>query len=165
LVNDTYDSFGREAIATILKRMEDDRGKFVLIMAGYPKNMDAFLKVNPGLKSRFDRTFTFEDYSAEELKRIALDLVQEKELHLQADAQASLFDYLDALLKNKDQNFGNARTVRQTIEKIVRNQHTRLSQIPRDQRTAEMLKTITSDDVKEFDAKSFLKNTLSLGFR
>jgi len=78
--------FGREAIEVLLKRMEDKRGEFVVICAGYPDNMEEFLKANPGLKSRFDRRFNFKDYNEDELFAIAQHILSEQELKLDNDA-------------------------------------------------------------------------------
>jgi Cdc6-like AAA superfamily ATPase len=72
------DAFGQEAIETLLKRMEDDRGKFVVVVAGYKQEMEEFLDANPGLSSRFTKYIDFEDYTAEELKQIFLFMVVER---------------------------------------------------------------------------------------
>ena len=65
--------FGREAIETLLKRMEDRRGEFIVIAAGYTQNMEKFMESNPGLKSRFDKVFNFEDFNADELFTVAIN--------------------------------------------------------------------------------------------
>src|SRR5437868_15459399 len=78
--------FGKEAIETILKRMEDNRGDFIVIVAGYTDNMRTFLESNPGLSSRFDREFNFEDYSAEQLYDIALKMLANNSIVPEEDA-------------------------------------------------------------------------------
>src|SRR3954464_11818022 len=85
--------FGKEAIETLLKRMEDRRGDFILIAAGYTDNMNVFLEFNPGLKSRFDREMVFEDYSPEELMEIASSILLEKEIKTTPDAEEHLKKY------------------------------------------------------------------------
>jgi SpoVK/Ycf46/Vps4 family AAA+-type ATPase len=85
--------FGQEAIQVILKRMEDLRGQFGIIVAGYTDNMNEFVESNPGLKSRFDRTFVFNDYSPEELYAIALSILSKEKITPNAEAEAHLKNY------------------------------------------------------------------------
>src|SRR5437016_7866646 len=80
--------FGKEAIEVILKRMEDNRGEFVVICAGYTDNMEEFMKSNPGLKSRFDRKFHFEDYNENELFAIGMEILKEQKLKMDEQAIA-----------------------------------------------------------------------------
>ena len=82
--------------------------------------METFLKANPGLRSRFDRTLIFEDYQEEELMAIASSIMSEKGLRLTSASQAYLSDWLRQLLQSKDRYFGNARTVRQVIDELQR---------------------------------------------
>ena len=112
--------FGDEAIQTLLKRMEDQRGEFFVCVAGYPDNMDTFLKANPGLSSRFDKILRFEDYTPEQLSRIAASMFSKRGVQVSAPAQKHLDDYLGFLYKYRDAYFGNARTVRQLVVDIVR---------------------------------------------
>lgn len=119
--------FGNEAIQTILKRMEDHRGEFFVFAAGYPDNMENFLKVNPGLNSRFDKILKFEDYSTTELCEIAEKMLTDENLALAKDAKTSLFDELDKMQIGKDKYFGNARTVRALVSDIIRFQNLRLA--------------------------------------
>ncbi|MCB0507367.1 MAG: AAA family ATPase, partial [Bacteroidetes bacterium] len=158
------DEFGQEAISTILKRMEDNRGKFLVFVAGYPDNMNEFLASNPGLSSRFDKKMHFEDYSPEEMMQIAELYIEREGLQLNDDAKAHLATYFDALYKNRDKFFGNARTVRQTIDEAIKNQNLRMANIPAANRKAAEINKIILDDVKEF---VFQGNTLrkSIGFR
>lgn len=110
--------FGDEAIQTLLKRMEDQRGKFFVFVAGYPDQMDDFLKANPGLSSRFDKTLRFEDYTADELLQIADGMLKELQLKPTPAAHKKLASYLRFLEKYRDQYFGNARVVRKLIDDI-----------------------------------------------
>ncbi len=158
-----YD-FGAEAISTILKRMEDNRGKFLVFVAGYPDNMNEFLTANPGLSSRFDKKMHFEDYTAEEMMQIADSILKREDLHMQEDAKKHVENYFADLYKNRDKFFGNARTVRQTIGEAVKNQNLRMANIPAAQRNTQDIHTIILEDVAEF---VYQGNTLrrQLGFR
>ncbi len=120
--------FGDEAIQTLLKRMEDDRGRFFVFVAGYPDQMNQFLKANPGLKSRFDRTLKFEDYSAEELFKIATLIFEEKKYKLSPNAEQTLTSLLNKLYLQRDKNFGNAREIRKMVLNIIKYAELRFSQ-------------------------------------
>lgn len=142
--------FGKEAIETILKRMEDRRGEFVVIVAGYPDNMKRFLESNPGLKSRFDKQFEFGDYNAEELYKICTAMLSADKVTADAEAEEHLKKYFTYLYNNKDKFFGNARSVRKVTEEAVKNQHLRLANMEASARTPELIATLTIEDVKEF---------------
>ena len=155
--------FGQEAIQILLKRMEDLRGKFGVIVAGYTENMQVFIESNPGLKSRFDKTFVFEDYTAEELWKITKNLLGKENLSASPEAEAHLKSYLTSLHDHKDKFFGNARAVRQLVGDVVMKQNLRLASIPSEKRTEKDLQTLELDDVKHLLDKSGNKN--SLGFK
>ncbi|HWY12577.1 MAG TPA: AAA family ATPase [Bacteroidia bacterium] len=156
--------FGKEAIEVILKRMEDQRGKFGVIVAGYPDNMFKFIEMNPGLKSRFDKTFNFYDYTAEQLLQIADVLVKKEGLTISPDAKEHLNKYFNAIYEKRDKFFGNARTVRQAIGEVVMKQNLRMASVPAAQRTPEALSSLIFDDVKHLAVESG-KSSSSLGFR
>ncbi|MEP7237295.1 MAG: AAA family ATPase [Ferruginibacter sp.] len=141
--------FGGEAIETLLKMMEDKRGKFAVIAAGYPDNMNEFVRSNPGLQSRFDVTYALPDYSFEELFVIAQKLLAQHDLVLQADAAQHLSGYLQRACDNRDKFFGNARFVRQTADAVVIKQNLRMAAMPRDQRTAEIMQQVALEDVAQ----------------
>lgn len=164
LAEDGPNGFGKEAIEVILKNMEDKRGQFGVIVAGYPDNMHKFVEMNPGLKSRFDKTYEFRDYTSEQLIIIAQNLFKKEELIPTEEALAHLTSYFSVLLSAKDKFFGNARTVRQTVGDCVMKQHLRMASIPSNERKTDDLTKLTIDDVKhlvinESDSKP------SLGFR
>lgn len=155
--------FGDEAIQTLLKRMEDRRGEFFVFVAGYPENMDTFLKGNPGLASRFDKTLRFEDYTPEELLEIALFMFQQENYRVEEDAREYLGKYLAFLYQFRDKYFGNARTVRQVVLETIKNQNLRLAAGVRpDQSEPDRFHTITLDDVATF---TFDKDRLNLFVR
>ncbi|NJB85344.1 SpoVK/Ycf46/Vps4 family AAA+-type ATPase [Lewinella marina] len=112
--------FGDEAIQTLLKRMEDQRGQFFVCVAGYPDNMESFLKANPGLSSRFDKILRFEDYSPEQLIEISERMFRQRKAQVSPPARQHLRDYLTFLHKYRDAYFGNARTVRQLVDDVIR---------------------------------------------
>jgi SpoVK/Ycf46/Vps4 family AAA+-type ATPase len=161
----SHDGFGQEAIQVILKRMEDLRGQFGVIVAGYTENMNEFIESNPGLKSRFDRTFHFADYTPEEMHTIALNLLAKEKITPDAEAEDHLKSYFLHTHTHRDKHFGNARTVRQVIEEAVKNQHLRLASMPIEERTPLHLATLTIDDVKEFEIDTKRSAGGSLGFK
>ncbi|MEL6141740.1 MAG: AAA family ATPase, partial [Bacteroidota bacterium] len=122
--------FGDEAIQTLLKRMEDLRGEFFVFVAGYPDQMDDFLKANPGLSSRFDKILRFEDYSPEELRAIAISMFKEQNKKLTPAALNKLSNYLHFLYEYRDRFFGNARTARQLVTEIIRRYDLRRADMP-----------------------------------
>jgi len=142
--------FGKEAIETILKTMEDRRGEFIVITAGYPDNMKHFLESNPGLKSRFDKFFEFKDFSVDELLQIAEIMFGEEDLKLDKEASEHLHAYLKILDSKRDKFFGNAREVRRIVEEAAKNHHLRIIDLPKKERKGKNLKTVTIDDVAEF---------------
>ncbi len=156
--------FGNEVIQTILKRMEDKRGQFFVFAAGYPDNMEAFLKANPGLSSRFDKILRFEDYSPEELNEIAIHMITAQEMRISPKALEHLTMYFKYLYDYRDKYFGNARSIRQVIQDVIKNQNLRLAK-SNDPKTQSAL--ITFEDVKEFTKEKLLPNSQrqSIGFR
>lgn len=110
--------FGKDAISTLLKRMEDDRGKFVVIVAGYVREMDEFLASNSGLTSRFSDPIHFEDYSAAEMLIIFKTMAASKDKALGEGFEAALQARIDHVLATRDKSFANARTIRQLFDKV-----------------------------------------------
>jgi SpoVK/Ycf46/Vps4 family AAA+-type ATPase len=143
--------FGNEAIDTILKRMEDLRGEMIVIVAGYTDRMQTFLESNPGLRSRFDRKFEFEDYTGEELIEIFTEMIHSESLKMDKKCQEFMEVYFKDLVRQKSKYFGNARAVRKIMEKAVKNQNLRLAELPLEKRTDKLRKTLMLDDVKSFD--------------
>lgn len=157
--------YGKEAIETLLKRMEDQRGKFIVIAAGYTQNMERFLEANPGLKSRFDRTFHFEDFSPEDLLGIAIQQLADHNITPDDAAKARLKEYIEYMYQKRDKFFGNGRAVRKVIEEAVRNQHLRLSELPKSKRTPKMVGTLVFEDVEEFKADNIPTQRTGIGFK
>jgi SpoVK/Ycf46/Vps4 family AAA+-type ATPase len=143
--------FGKEAIETLLKQMEDRRGRLVVIVAGYTDNMNTFLEMNPGLKSRFDRNLEFRDYSPEQLYSIAQSMLQVENLTPDEKAEEHLKSYFNYLYSRRDKFFGNARSVRKVIGEAIKNQNLRMASLHAAERTPQVLQTLTLEDVKEFD--------------
>jgi hypothetical protein len=119
--------FGKEAIDTLVKLMEDHRDSVVVIVAGYTADMERFLSVNPGVASRFSRTITFGDYGPDELLRIVEQQAEEHEYRLGPGAADALLKYFTELPKGPA--FGNGRTARQTFEAMVERHASRVAQV------------------------------------
>ena len=120
------DTFGAEAIDTLLKRLEDDRGKFICIVAGYTDQMHDFIDTNPGLKSRFTQTIHFDDYTPDELTEIFLHLAEGKNFTIDEDTRAAIHRQFEQLYLRRDKNFGNAREARRIFNEAVERQSQRL---------------------------------------
>ena len=141
-------NFGQEAITTILQRMENDRDRLVVIVAGYTKEMKDFIDANPGLKSRFTRYIEFPDYSAEELTEVFERLAKRKKYRLSADATEAVAGYMKSLVAHKDRHFGNAREVRNFFSEVRLRQSERLESVrnPTKEQMMELLPEDVSDD-------------------
>ena len=138
--------FGQEAIDTILKAMEDHRDDFVVIVAGYASLMPRFIDSNPGLKSRFNKYLFFEDYNGAQLYEIFLGRVKSNDYRLDEKADQAIREHLEELYEDRDENFGNARDVRNLFERIVANQANRVAALTTP--TDEDILTITTADLE-----------------
>lgn len=138
--------YGKEAIATLLKRMEDDRNRLVVILAGYSENMSRFIMTNPGLKSRFSRCIQFPDYTASELKAIFVSFVNKGQYVMTDEAMEKVARQCAAVIRKQDRNFGNARFVRNLFEKTIQHQANRLTSMG-DNIDKKQLSLITENDV------------------
>lgn len=119
--------YGKEAIATLLKRMEDDRERLIVILAGYSKDMEDFINSNPGLRSRFNRYILFPDYTASELFDIFQLNASKNEYVINEEANQYLKKKLDIVVQNKQKDFGNARYIRNYFELAIEHQANRLA--------------------------------------
>ena len=138
--------FGQEAIDTILKAMEDHRDDFVVIVAGYDNLMPRFIDSNPGLKSRFNKYLYFADYNGDQLYEIFEGRVKRNDYRLSEEAVGFVKEHLTELYEDRDDNFGNARDVRNLFEKIVANQANRVAGM--DSPTTDDILTITRADLQ-----------------
>jgi tellurite resistance protein len=130
LVSDQGDDpFGHEALQMLLKRMEDNRDRLIVVLAGYPEEMERLLATNPGLASRFQRTFQFPDYTVVELGRIMQSLCDNNRYVLPPETRARLILGFAYLLKSRDEHFGNGRLVRNVFEQAIRRLGNRVADI------------------------------------
>lgn len=120
--------FGQEAIDTLLKAMEDKRDDFIVIVAGYTKQMEQFIKSNPGLESRFNKYIEFDDYSSDELYRIFKLICENDQKILHEECDDYLKKYFEEMIQNKPVNFANGRTVRNYYESVIENLNDRLAE-------------------------------------
>ncbi|MEM9588998.1 MAG: AAA family ATPase [Planctomycetota bacterium] len=123
------DAYGREAIQTLLKRMEDNREQMAVILAGYSNEMEELIKSNPGLTSRINTTIDFEDYTAAELGSIFECLCEANQYELPAAARHRLLVAFDQLYQERDRHFGNGRLVRNAFEDTVRRLADRIADV------------------------------------
>lgn len=135
--------FGREAIDTIVKLIEDRRDRIVVVMAGYPDEMDELIDANPGLRSRFPKVIHFPDYSTDELLAIIDGLGERGGYHLDPGGRSRARAWLDAV--PRDKGFGNGRTARNLFEHAVATQATRLVAV--EHPSDEELTTLVADDI------------------
>ena len=145
LVQGGQGDYGREAISTLLKRMEDDRDRLVVILAGYSKEMGDFINSNSGLQSRFNRYIDFPDYTVEELIQIFQYTLKANDCYATEGAIEKAIEHIRHAVEHKDQNFGNARFIRNLFEKTLTEQANRLALEPNI--TNEMLSRIEEIDI------------------
>jgi SpoVK/Ycf46/Vps4 family AAA+-type ATPase len=159
--------FGDEAIQTLLKRMEDNRGEFFVFVAGYTENMEQFLKANPGLSSRFDKQLQFEDYSPDELMQIAISMVNDVQMRFTPEADEHTRGYLQFMHEYRDKYFGNARMIRQIITEILNKHNLRLAAMPKGDRTEGVINVVSMEDVAHLtrDKTDFNSSKKTIGFR
>lgn len=138
--------FGKEAIDTLVKAMEDFRGDFIVILAGYPEPMEYFITANPGLRSRFPLTIHFPDYSDLELFKIGEMMFKTRQYTLTKPARRKMVEAIRQLRHKDPDNFGNARVVRNMVEKALRLQAVRL--VSKTGVTKEELMLILEEDIQ-----------------
>lgn len=145
--------YGKEAIDTLLKEMEDHRDDLVVIAAGYPKEMDKFLQSNPGLPSRFNKKIFFADYSPEELTELFLYYCRQEDYIIDAFTTSYIRNLFTEQYQNRDEFFGNGRFVRNFYEKVLSNQINRLEETD-ESITKDDLQKIQLSDVRAVDITS-----------
>ena len=139
--------FGKESIDVLVKAMEDHKNDLILILAGYQKEMEFFLETNPGLRSRFPIHIDFPDYNQQELLHIAEQMFAHRQYSISVPAQSALLNLLLSHQNRSRDNFGNARTVRNIIERSIRRQAVRL--IAQPSTTRQELMFIEPEDLWE----------------
>lgn len=161
------DAYGREAVQTLLKRMEDDRESMAVILAGYSDEMQQMIRSNPGLTSRINTTIEFEDYTPAELGRIFESLCEQNQYQLPGDARHRLLVGFHHLYQRRDKHFGNGRLVRNAFEDSVRRLADRIAEVS--QLTESLLTCLTASDISlpgigqsEFDSLVSAKHELRL---
>lgn len=158
---DSTRDFGQEAVDTLLKRMEDYRRRLVVIAAGYTDEMLRFVESNPGLKSRFNRYFYFNDYTPDELVAIFNKMCKDSHFQPTEEANQKLKSLLTGLYERRDRTFGNARLVRNLFEKTIERQANRLAVI--NTLTDEILTTILPEDIPEPEGQLGKSVELTIG--
>jgi SpoVK/Ycf46/Vps4 family AAA+-type ATPase len=146
LSNDYSQDFGHEAITTLLARMENERERLCVIVAGYENEMEGFLEANPGLGSRFDRRVNFPHYSADDLVEIVDRMATGLDYRLEDQAREALLVRLHQLVASPPRHWANARSVRQLLDDAISDQSDRLAADDL-QHDRAALQTITADDV------------------
>jgi SpoVK/Ycf46/Vps4 family AAA+-type ATPase len=139
------DPYGAEAVQILLKRMEDNRDRLVIVLAGYPEPMDRLIQSNPGLSSRFNRYFTFPDYTASEMCRIFHAMCRKNQYELPPPVRVKLLLGFQHLLGERDEHFGNGRLARNVFEQSIGRLANRISGIA--PLTRELLTTFDPQDI------------------
>lgn len=146
LAGENDDSYGKEAIETILKAMEDHRDELVVVVAGYTELMHKFIDSNPGLSSRFSKYFEFKDYSSDELIAIFQRFCRGNGYTIDEGALETLQSHFQTLYERRDERFGNARTARNIFEKSINAQADRIANMT--SFSNHDLEAITVDDIR-----------------
>lgn len=149
LCTDEHDIFGKEAVDTLLAELENRRGSLMVILAGYEKEMEHFLEINQGLSSRLSNEIVFEDYTSKELVEIFKYMIKEKKLLLPENADELILQKIEEE-KVQKKDFGNARGVRNILDKIIKRKNSRIAKIIRNGETLsneEMLRIEKEDFV------------------
>lgn len=139
--------FGQEAVDTLLKEMEDHRDDLIVIVAGYTDPMNEFLASNPGLKSRFNKFIHFDDFSSSELIEILLSQAEDKDYQLDEQCKTYVSKKIEKMVANKCDNFANARTIRNMLEKAITNHASRIVDIPN--KDKDILTILKKEDFEE----------------
>ena len=147
MLGDGGDQYGKEAVDTLIKRMEDDRGKFVVIAAGYRDKMEEFLQMNPGLASRFTHKLHIDDYNEDELLAIFKQMAQKDQYTLSPTAEFKALDTIYKMVLGKDESWGNAREMRNLLDATIQRLSLRVSKMPSDQVTKETYQIILPEDI------------------
>ncbi|MBO4697406.1 MAG: AAA family ATPase [Lachnospiraceae bacterium] len=151
-VGKSENDFGQEAVDTLLKAMEDNRDRLVVIVAGYTGPMEQFIDSNPGLKSRFNKYIRFDDYTAEELIQILEGMCKAKDYTLSPEARDVAVKYFEGRIESKAEDFANAREARNFLEKAITNHATRVVKLKDPDDT--VLSTLVADDLVNITAAS-----------
>jgi len=159
--------FGDEAVQVLLKKMEDHRGEFFTIVAGYPEEMDKFLSTNPGLRSRFDHHLHFPDFGKSELLKVAKSFAETRGYRISSDAMEELSGRLEQEYNQRNKNFGNARRVRQYIDEITKQQSLRLGKenSPSEGRYNALIKKVDVEAAIAALDKSYQHQRGTIGFK
>ena len=145
LISEGGQDYGKEAIESLLKEMEDHREDLAVIVAGYSESMETFIDSNPGLKSRFTRYIHFDDYSSRELYEMFLQMCGKNAYSVSDDSHSPLLRRFEWMIENKDNNFGNGRDVRNYFENVIAAQANRVSAL--NSVDKDDLVTITPEDL------------------
>ena len=144
--------FGQEAVETLLKAMEDNRDRLIVIVAGYTEPMEKFIESNPGLKSRFNKYIRFNDYTPEELIQILEGMCKGKDYTLSPEARAVAVKYFEDRVASKAEDFANAREARNYLEKAITNHATRVVKLKDPDKS--VLSTLVAEDLATITAAS-----------
>jgi stage V sporulation protein K len=145
LVKDPKDTFGKEALDTLIKLVEDHRDDLVVVLAGYPAEMEELLSHNPGVRSRFPTVIQFDDYEVGELEQIAGGMLSKASMRLDDGAKAAMRKTFEAIVKAGGKESGNGRAVRNVVEKALRAQAMRLAGLESTMSPAELSLLIERD--------------------
>jgi SpoVK/Ycf46/Vps4 family AAA+-type ATPase len=146
MLSDQNDQYGKEAVDTLMKRMEDDRGKFVVIAAGYQDKMEEFLDMNAGLASRFTYKLHIDDYTDLELLEIFKKMAEKEQYVISPEAEVKAEETIRQM--DKGMNFGNARAIRNMLDATIQQLSVRVSQMPQEQVTRETYQLILPGDIR-----------------